>query len=120
MSRIVFSILLLAVLAWFKIGATAADDARSAKTITAVGDHRLFDGKLVVKVFDEGGNLTFRSTRTGRWGTGTLSPAKDVKKGAAWVIVVDSPDRFWVFWDGPSTNGSSRTPTRAPSQPVLS
>jgi hypothetical protein len=101
MFRTVFPVLLLATLAYLETGIAAADDPKPLRAITTLGDHRLFDGKLTVKVFEKDGKLTFRITRIGRWNTGTISPATDVKKdGAAWVFVADSPDSFWGYWDG--------------------
>src|SRR5262245_47080612 len=101
MSRTSRPVLLLVALVWLPTAVSAADDPQAPRAITTLGEHKLFDGKLTVKASEQDGKLTYRITRIGRWGTETLNTATDVtKEGAVWVIVAESPDKFWVFWNG--------------------
>src|SRR5262245_24686669 len=89
---------LLAGLLLFSASFGGEDKASGA--ITAVGEKKLFDGKLNVAVTESDGKLDFRITRNLKQGNTTLSPPHLLKKeGGIWVIFPESADRIWFFWD---------------------
>jgi hypothetical protein len=83
------------------LGTPAAPTGEKDKTgvITTVGEHKLFDGNLTVKVYEEGGKLTMDVThRLKGQGSFTHSLPKVLgKEGAFWLIYAQTPNKVWYF-----------------------
>jgi hypothetical protein len=82
------------VLLWGASGGAA--DEKKVETITKFGEHRVFDGKLVLKVSEDDGKLTlamqFAAKPDARYSTSLVR-----EKGAFWAVYPESPRKVWLL-----------------------
>ena len=89
----------LAGLCWIQDGPTQPNDSKPPGVINKLGDYKLFDGKLVIRVTEQDGILDYRITRAFKTGTHTFhAPRQLTKENAVWIILPESADRVWIFW----------------------
>lgn len=79
-----------------------AGDKKSPTPITKVGEHKVFDGRVLVKVVEKDGHLDYsiKITHDEKEGIFGIWPAEEkLKKGnAVWVIYPETDHKVWVFW----------------------
>jgi hypothetical protein len=87
----------LVILAGLGSRVASADDPKPTRVITKLGKHKLFDGKLVLKVYEENEKLMLdiEQDETGLF-VGSGLPRK---KGAFWLVYAETVNKVWYFQD---------------------
>lgn len=80
------------------ISVTPAQDSKPSPVITKLGEHKLFDGKLIVKILEGDGKLSFSVApgSTPKSPNITILPRKE---GAFWLVYPESVNKVWFFRD---------------------
>jgi predicted methyltransferase len=91
-AAVAFSICLAGVLVY-------AAEPDKKEVITSVGKQSVSNGKLMISVAEEKGDLVFQLVRAVSGGKATeiLNP-KLKAKGAVWAVYPENADRVWVFY----------------------
>jgi hypothetical protein len=83
----------------FVLGGLAQADA-PAEPLTKPGEQTLFDGKVKVRVADDGATTKFEVTFARP--SSSVTTKSEAKSAAAkgWFVVAESADRVWVYFGG--------------------
>jgi hypothetical protein len=84
-----------------KSRALAGREKESNRFATAIGTHRLYDGKLTLEIYKDLDRLNYRVTRVARKGAVTkesVAPKQPfMDKEADWFAFAESNDIVWIF-----------------------
>jgi hypothetical protein len=93
-----YFVVVLAILLLLQSGLAALNAQKTGKVITQVGEHRLFDGKRILKVSEENGKLAITVVFVE-----SSFPSKKTsfltKKGTFWLVFPETENKFWFFHD---------------------
>jgi hypothetical protein len=69
--------------------------------VTTVGEHTRFDGKLTLKVYEQGDKLNYRVCHEEKDGLAESGPSKPgIEKGSKWFIYARTDDEVWIYDGG--------------------
>jgi hypothetical protein len=92
-------------LCWLSGGVTPAQ-GKKPSVITSLGEHKLFDGKLIVKAVEGDGKLTITAIFGEKDSVATSWPTM---KGVFWLVYPETAKTLWYFRD-PHLVRFERTP----------
>jgi hypothetical protein len=97
MSRGLTALALLAGLCLLGARTAPAGEGDKARVVTKVGERKLFDGRLTVKAYEEGGKLTLDVTcRLKNKSSFTHSLTRALgKEGTFWLVYAEAPNKVW-------------------------